>query len=158
MKQALIFIIAIAIICVCLCFVSIEHSAPAETVTENTLSENIVDEEAPGRDNPYSFSIFYNGTMYKGMGFVTPIPEEAILIGTVTEITENPKKELESSKGQPGDNVYTWKKDGVTWLGVEITKGALEYWNEPHAFSLKIDTDQDEIEKSEKRKSWFTVY
>ena len=66
---------------------------------------------------------------------------------------------LEASYGEVGRNVYLWMEDGILWLGVEITESdQLKYWDEPHAFALEIGRDEEEIERIERRKKWFSVY
>ena len=156
MKQSVIIIAIAAILCVCLCFVSTgskERPAPALEAKPGSASGDPL----PNGKNPYALSIFYDGKLYDDMGFTCSIPKGTVPVGTVTEITETPDSELEASFGRAGDNVYVWQEDGITWLGVEIVEHALDYWNEPHAFALEIDRDEEEIERIERRKKWFSV-
>ena len=157
MKQSVIIIAIAVVLCVCLCFISTgpkEHPAPAPEAGEEVAPGNTL----PNGKNPYALSIFYDGKLYDDMGFTCSIPKGTVPVGTVTEVTETPDSELEASYGRVGDNVYVWREDGITWLGVEIVEHAQDYWNEPHAFALEIGRDEEEIERIERRKKWFSVY
>ena len=157
MKQNIIVITIVVIICTGLCFMSIgpkELPTPAPEAIEEVTPGNTL----PNGKNPYALSIYYGGKLYDGMGFAISIPKDAVFVGTVTSVTETPDRELEASYGEVGSNVYLWVKDGIVWLGVEYMEHhQMDYWNESHAFALEIGRDEEEIERIERRKKWFTV-
>lgn len=127
MKQNIILLSIAIIICIVLCIAFPE--AKDEPAPISYEEPNWTD---------FTFSIYYLGKLHTDMGFVASIPENAKLIGTIQKITEKPEKDLESSWGQVGDNVYIWTKENNTWIGIEIVENALPYWNEPHAFAQEI--------------------
>lgn len=86
------------------------------------------------------YSIFYQGEMHKGVATVMPVPSDAQLVGTVTGITYIPNCELECSHGKTGQNVYVWKENGVTKLGVEIEQ---DVWPETQAFTINIPNNDE---------------
>ena len=157
MKQSVIIIAVAVVLCVCLCFVSTgpkEQPAPAPEAGEEIAPGNTL----PNGKNPYALSIYYDGKLYEGMGFGRSVTKGTVPVGTVTEVTETPDSDLEASYGEVGRNVYLWMEDGILWLGVEITESdQLKYWDEPHAFALEIGRDEEEIERIERRKKWFSV-
>jgi len=156
MKQNIIIIAIVVILCVCLCAAYPEiHTNPAP----EPAPEDEIGKVHPGAKSMYDLSIFYDGTLYEGMGFGRSIPKGTAPVGTVSEVTETPDSDLEASYGKVGSKVYLWMEDGIIWLGVEITESdQQEYWNEPHAFALEIGRDEEEVAKAERRDKWFTVY
>ena len=156
MKQRVIIIAIAVVLCVCLCIANPQmNTGPAP----EPAPEVEIGKVPPEAKSIYDLSIFYDGKLYEGMGFGRPVTKGTVPVGTVTEVTETPDSDLESSYGEVGRNVYLWMEDGILWLGVEITESdQLKYWDEPHAFALEIGRDEEEIERIERRKKWFSVY
>ena len=155
MKQSVIIIAVAVVLCVCLCVANPQmNTGPAlEPAPEIEIGK-----VPPEAESIYDLSIFYDGKLYEGMGFGRSVAKGTAPVGTVTEVTETPDSELEASYGEVGRNVYLWMEDGILWLGVEITESdQLKYWDEPHAFALEIGRDEEEIERIERRKKWFSV-
>ncbi len=155
MKQSVIIIAIAVVLCVCLCVANPQmNTGPAP----EPAPEVEIGKVPPGAKSIYDLSIFYDGKLYEGMGFGRSVTKGTVPVGTVTEVTETPDSDLEASYGEVGRNVYLWMEDGILWLGVEITESdQLKYWDEPHAFALEIGRDEEEIERIERRKKWFTV-
>lgn len=153
MKKSIVFLLAVLATGICLCFIS-----PGSKTSVNSPTEVDIGRESVGGQSSYIFSIVYDGKLYEGMGIVHSIPIDAKRVGVISEITEAPEQELESSWGKKGDNVYSWTEDGITWIGVEIVEGALDYWNEPHAFAQQVADDDGKTNYLQKPKEWITVY
>ena len=155
MKQSVIIIAIAVVLCVCLCVANPQmNTGPSP----EPAPEVEIGKVPPEAKSIYDLSIFYDGKLYEGMGFGRSVTKGTVPVGTVTEVTETPDSDLEASYGEVGRNVYLWMEDGILWLGVEITESdQLKYWDEPHAFALEIDRDEEEIERIERRKKWFTV-
>ena len=155
MKQSVIIIAIAVVLCVCLCVANPQkNTGPAP----ESAPEVEIGKVPPEAKSIYDLSIFYDGKLYEGMGFGRSVTKGTVPVGTVTEVTETPDSDLEASYGEVGRNVYLWMEDGILWLGVEITESdQLKYWDEPHAFALEIGRDEEEIERIERRKKWFTV-
>ena len=155
MKQSVIIIAVAVVLCVCLCVANPQmNTGPAP----EPAPEVEIGKVPPEAKSIYDLSIFYDGKLYEGMGFGRSVTKGTVPVGTVTEVTETPDSDLEASYGEVGRNVYLWMEDGILWLGVEITESdQLKYWDEPHAFALEIGRDEEEIERIERRKKWFTV-
>ena len=155
MKQSVIIIAVAVVLCVCLCVANPQmNTGPAP----EPAPEVEIGKVPPEAKSIYDLSIFYDGKLYEGMGFGRSVTKGTVPVGTVTEVTETPDRDLEASYGEVGRNVYLWMEDGILWLGVEITESdQLKYWDEPHAFALEIGRDEEEIERIERRKKWFTV-
>ena len=156
MKQSVIIIAVAVVLCVCLCVANPQmNTGPAP----EPAPEVEIGKVPPEAKSIYDLSIFYDGKLYEGMGFGRSVTKGTVPVGTVTEVTETPDSDLEASYGEVGRNVYLWMEDGILWLGVEITESdQLKYWDEPHAFALEIGRDEEEIERIERRKKWFSVY
>ena len=156
MKQKTIIIAVAVVLCVCLCVANPQmNTGPAP----EPAPEVEIGKVPPEAKSIYDLSIFYDGKLYEGMGFGRSVTKGTVPVGTVTEVTETPDSDLEASYGEVGRNVYLWMEDGILWLGVEITESdQLKYWDEPHAFALEIGRDEEEIERIERRKKWFSVY
>ena len=156
MKQRVIIIAIAVVLCVCLCIANPQmNTGPAP----EPAPEVEIGKVPPEAKSIYDLSIFYDGKLYEGMGFGRSVTKGTVPVGTVTEVTETPDSDLEASYGEVGRNVYLWMEDGILWLGVEITESdQLKYWDEPHAFALEIGRDEEEIERIERRKKWFSVY
>ena len=156
MKQKIIIIAVAVVLCVCLCVANPQmNTGPAP----EPAPEVEIGKVPPEAKSIYDLSIFYDGKLYEGMGFGRSVTKGTVPVGTVTEVTETPDSDLEASYGEVGRNVYLWMEDGILWLGVEITESdQLKYWDEPHAFALEIGRDEEEIERIERRKKWFSVY
>ena len=153
MKKSIVFLLAVLATGISLCFIS-----PGSKTSVNSTTEVDIGRESVGGQSSYIFSIVYDGKLYEGMGIVHSIPFDAKRVGVISEITEAPEQELESSWGKKGDNVYSWTEDGITWIGVEIVEGALDYWNEPHAFAQRVADDDGKTNYLQKPKEWITVY
>ena len=156
MKQSVIIIAVAVVLCVCLCVANPQmNTGPAP----EPAPEVEIGKVPPEAKSIYDLSIFYDGKLYEGMGVGRSVTKGTVPVGTVTEVTETPDSDLEASYGEVGRNVYLWMEDGILWLGVEITESdQLKYWDEPHAFALEIGRDEEEIERIERRKKWFSVY
>ena len=67
-----------------------------------------------------TLQIYYDGTLYSGPGYLRELPENAIHIGTISDISDHPDEELESNFGNQGMPVYTWEEEGVTYVGIQV--------------------------------------
>lgn len=152
MKKSIVFLLVVLAAGICLCFIS-----PESKTSVNSTTEVDIGRASSGDQSSYIFSIVYDGKLYKGMGIVHSVPIDATKVGVISEITEEPEYELESSWGRKGDSVYSWTEDGITWLGVEIIEGSLDYWNEPHAFAQQVEFNEDENKESLNQRKWITI-
>jgi hypothetical protein len=73
----------------------------------------------------YNFytAIVVNGTLYDGMAYFGPLPNDAVFVGQIVRITDKPREELEcNSEAEVGWDVYTFEFEGNTFVGTVSPK------------------------------------
>lgn len=71
-------------------------------------------------EEPRTFSIYCQDTLYTGQGQFLELPQNAIQLGTVKKITTTPDEEGECSFGLAGNWIYSWKQGAQTYLAVQL--------------------------------------
>ena len=70
-------------------------------------------------DDNYYTAIVVNGVLYDGMAYGGNLPDDAVFVGQIKKITDEPKEDLECNYGEVGRNVYTFEFEGDTFVGIE---------------------------------------
>ena len=83
------------------------------------------------------YFIYYKGKLHEGFATVARVPDDAVLVGTITGVTLTPDRELECSRGKAGENVYVWERNGTTKLAIEVKQ---DVWPYPQGFVIDIPT------------------
>ncbi|MBQ5867464.1 MAG: helix-turn-helix domain-containing protein [Oscillospiraceae bacterium] len=68
-----------------------------------------------------TLSIFYDGTLYSGPGYLCELPDSAAWLGGISNISEHPDQELECSFSDQGMNIYQWAEGGTDYIGVQVS-------------------------------------
>lgn len=68
-----------------------------------------------------TLSIFYDGTLYSGPGYLRELPKNATHLGTISGISDTPDEELECSFSSQGCQLYQWAEGGTDYIGVQVS-------------------------------------
>ena len=66
-------------------------------------------------------SIFYDGTLYSGPGYLRELPDSAQWLGGISGISDHPDQELECSFTSQGMNIYKWAAGGTNYIGIQVS-------------------------------------
>ena len=114
MKQILIFCFVILLL------VGIGLLMPnTETAQKNGYDTEVV---VPTGTEDLSMAIVYQGQLYQtSMPYEIDLPEDAIMVGQICEVTSNPQRELACTEGTVGDNVYEFEFEGNLCIARELS-------------------------------------
>lgn len=68
-----------------------------------------------------TLSIYYDGTLYSGPGYLRELPDSAEWLGGISDISDHPDQELECSFTNQGMNIYKWAEGGTDYIGVQVS-------------------------------------
>ena len=78
-----------------------------------------------------TLSIYYDGTLYSGPGYLRELPDRAEWLGGISDVSDHPDQELECSFSNQGMNIYQWAEGGTDYIGVQVS------YNQAFAIPMK---------------------
>ena len=78
-----------------------------------------------------TLSIYYDGTLYSGPGYLRELPDRAEWLGGISDVSDQPDQELECSFSNQGMNIYQWAEGGTDYIGVQVS------YNQAFAIPMK---------------------
>jgi hypothetical protein len=78
-----------------------------------------------------TLSIYYDGTLYSAPGYLRELPDRAEWLGGISDVSDQPDRELECSFSSQGMNIYQWAEGGTDYIGVQVS------YNQAFAIPMK---------------------